>query len=114
MRPARKLFSTFFATVLPLLTGAWMNTAYASITMTLIPNAVNPGDTRTFFLGVNATAGGTGTGPIGCVIVTPTGIGASFTNVRASASNGHAWNVNMTQSAGTIIAYAAVAGDYAS
>ena len=69
MRPARKLFSTFFATALFVLTGAWINTVYAATTMTLIPNGVNPGDTRTYFVGINATTGGSGTGPIGCVIV---------------------------------------------
>jgi len=78
--------------------------------MTLIPNAVNPGATRTYFLGVDATAGGSGT--IGCLVVTPAGLVTSFSNVRVSTSNGHLWTV--TESAGTITAIAAVAGDFAS
>src|ERR1051326_4775909 len=85
------------------LCGALTTTAYAAtLGINLIPNAINPGDSRPFFAGItNSTSGA-----IGCFVLTPTGIGSSFSDLRASTSDGYGWTV--TQSAGTITAVAPV------
>ncbi len=99
-------------TILFVFSGVLGTTAYAATQpLNLIPNAINPGDTRTFFAG--ATANST-SGAIACYVLTPSGIGTTFADLRASAGDGTGWTVSQAAGVITVVApsgHSAAIGD---